>query len=121
MKSLVIYFSHTGENYMEDGIRNILVGNTEIVAKKIANMTKADLFKVETTQDYPYDYHECCEVAKKELEEQKRPELKTRYWGQHLWASGYFCRSVGTVTNKTIKDYIENQQDESLNNFKIID
>ena len=48
-------------------------------------------------------------------------ELKTRYWGQHLWASGYFCRSVGTVTNKTIKDYIENQQDESLNNFKIID
>lgn len=22
-KSLVIYFSHTGENYMEDGIRNI--------------------------------------------------------------------------------------------------
>ena len=24
-------------------------------------------------------------------------ELKRRYWGQHLWASGYFCRSVGTV------------------------
>lgn len=48
-------------------------------------------------------------------------ELKTRYWSQHLWASGYFCRSVGTVTNKIIKDYIENQQDESLNNFKIID
>uniref|UniRef100_UPI003FEFB486 IS200/IS605 family transposase n=1 Tax=Candidatus Ventrenecus sp. TaxID=3085654 RepID=UPI003FEFB486 len=48
-------------------------------------------------------------------------ELKTRYWGQYLWASGYFCRSVGTVTNKIIKDYIENQQDESLNNFKIID
>lgn len=48
-------------------------------------------------------------------------KLKTRYWGQHLWASGYFCRSVGTVTNKTIQDYIENQQDESINNFKIID
>lgn len=24
MKSLVIYFSHTGENYMSDGIRNIV-------------------------------------------------------------------------------------------------
>lgn len=31
MKSLVIYFSHTGENYMSDGIRNIDKGNTEIV------------------------------------------------------------------------------------------
>lgn len=29
--SLVIYFSHTGENYMADGIRNIDKGNTEIV------------------------------------------------------------------------------------------
>lgn len=47
-------------------------------------------------------------------------ELKSRYCGQHLWASGYFCRSVGTITNKVIKDYIENQEDESINNFKIV-
>ena len=47
-------------------------------------------------------------------------ELKKRYWGQHLWASGYFCRSVGTITQQTIKDYIENQSDEYEENFKII-
>lgn len=35
-------------------------------------------------------------------------ELKKRYWGQHLWGSGYFSRSVGTVTKEIIKDYIEN-------------
>ena len=35
MKKLVIYFSHTGENYMSDGIRNIDKGNTEIVAEKL--------------------------------------------------------------------------------------
>ena len=46
--------------------------------------------------------------------------LKKRYWGQHLWASGYFCRSVGTVTQNTIKDYIENQSDEYEENFRII-
>jgi REP-associated tyrosine transposase len=23
------------------------------------------------------------------------PQLKKRYWGQHLWARGYFCASVG--------------------------
>ena len=32
--------------------------------------------------------------------------LKKRYWGQHLWSSGYFCRSVGTVTKDIIKEYI---------------
>lgn len=54
MKKLVIYFSHTGENYMKDGIRNIDKGNTEIVAEKIAAKTGTDLFKVETVKDYPY-------------------------------------------------------------------
>lgn len=38
MKSLIIYFSHTGENYMNDGIRNIDKGNTEIVAEKIKEL-----------------------------------------------------------------------------------
>lgn len=47
-------------------------------------------------------------------------ELKRRYWGQHLWGTGYFCRSVGTVTREMIKEYIENQQDEDEENFKII-
>ena len=46
--------------------------------------------------------------------------LKKRYWGQHLWGTGYFCRSVGTVTKDMIKEYIENQQDEDEENFKII-
>lgn len=46
--------------------------------------------------------------------------LKKRYWGQHLWSTGYFCRSVGTVTEEIIKEYIENQQDEYDENFKII-
>ena len=74
-KSLVIYFSHTGENWMEDGIRNIEKGNTEIVAEKIKEITNADLFKVEPVHKYPYNYNECCEVAKKELNENIKPEL----------------------------------------------
>ena len=45
-KSLVIYFSHTGENYMSDGIRNIDKGNTEIVAEMIRDITGADLFNL---------------------------------------------------------------------------
>ena len=46
-------------------------------------------------------------------------ELRKRYWGQHLWATGYFCRTVGAVTEEMVKAYIENQQDESKEVFKI--
>ena len=36
--------------------------------------------------------------------------LRKRYWGQHLWARGYFCATVGAVDEETIKKYIESQQ-----------
>jgi len=35
------------------------------------------------------------------------PELRKKYWGQHLWARGYFGVSVGNVTVEMIKEYIE--------------
>lgn len=38
------------------------------------------------------------------------PELKKRYWGRHLWVRGYFCATVGSVTEETIKRYIESQE-----------
>lgn len=75
-KSLVIYFSHTGENYLSDGIRNIEKGNTEVIAEMIQDITGADLFKVEQVKEYPYNYQECCDVAKKELQDKARPEIK---------------------------------------------
>jgi len=39
-------------------------------------------------------------------------ELKKQYWGQHLWARGYFCTTVGPVTEEMIKAYIEGQHEE---------
>ena len=48
------------------------------------------------------------------------PELGKRYWGQHLWARGYFCATVGAVDEETIKHYIESQRrDEDDQGFKI--
>jgi putative transposase len=48
------------------------------------------------------------------------PELRKRYWGQHLWARGYFCATVGAVDEKTIREYIESQKwDEEDQGFKI--
>ena len=48
------------------------------------------------------------------------PELRNRYWGQHLWARGYFCPTVSAVDEKTIREYIENRKwDEDEEGFKI--
>lgn len=48
------------------------------------------------------------------------PHLKKRYWGQHLWGRGYFCATVGAVTDEQIKDYIEKHQAEPPDaNFSI--
>ena len=49
------------------------------------------------------------------------PELKKRYWGQHMWARGYFCGTVGVVDEETIRQYIESQGDEEEKNFTIAD
>ncbi len=41
--------------------------------------------------------------------QQEFPEIRKRYWGQHIWARGYFCATTGTMTDEIIKSYIENQ------------
>ena len=40
---------------------------------------------------------------------QEYAELRRKFWGQHLWARGYFAVSTGNVTDKVIEEYIANQ------------
>ncbi len=48
------------------------------------------------------------------------PELRRRYWGQHLWARGYFCASAGTVTDEMIAHYLDHHTTkESPANFPV--
>ena len=47
------------------------------------------------------------------------PELRKRYWGQHLRGRGYFCASVGVVNEEVVKAYIENQTWDDEDHFKI--
>jgi len=35
--------------------------------------------------------------------------LRKRYWGQHLWARGYWVASSGNVTDEVWAEYIKNQ------------
>ena len=34
-------------------------------------------------------------------------ELNKQFWGQHLWARGYFVAGSGNVTDEIIKEYIQ--------------
>jgi putative transposase len=47
------------------------------------------------------------------------PHVKKRYWGQHMWARGYFCCSTGNVTDEMIAEYIANQADNRDDDFKV--
>lgn len=75
-KNLIIYYSRTGENYWNGGVKNISKGNTEIVAEFIQKAVGGDLFQVETVKEYAADYYACIDDAKAELREDARPELK---------------------------------------------
>ena len=91
-KTLVVYYSRTGENY---AVGNIAEGNTAIVAKMIAARTGADLFEIKTVKAYAADYDTCIEEAKKELRDDARPEIvgdvadfakyDTVYVGYPIW------------------------------------
>lgn len=77
-KTLIAYFSHAGQNYTHGSIGYLEVGNTEVVAKKLQKMIDSDLFYIDTVKKYPDDHMEKITVAKKEFEENARPELTAR-------------------------------------------
>lgn len=62
-KTLVVYFSWS------------TAGNTEKMATYISEQTGADVLKLEPANPYPTDYNETGEVAKKERDENARPEI----------------------------------------------
>jgi flavodoxin len=72
---LMAYFSRSGNNYVNGNIINLPVGNTEIAAKKIKEMTGGDLFKINPVKKYSEDYRICTEEAQRELQADIRPEL----------------------------------------------
>ncbi len=63
-KVLIVYYSRTN--------------NTKTFAEYIKDKTGGDLFQIETVKAYPTDYNETTDVAKEELNDNARPEIKTR-------------------------------------------
>lgn len=72
---LIAFYSRADENYVNGQIRTLETGNTEIAAGMIADMTGADLFKIEQKEPYAKDYNECIAQAQEDQRSDARPEL----------------------------------------------
>ena len=88
MKSIVIFFSHAGDNY---SVGNIKVGNTKIVADYITEIIGADQFEIATSKYDGMAYTPLCDLAK---EEQRNNELPP-YDGTAPDLSGYDTVFIG--------------------------
>lgn len=95
-KTLVVFFSHTGENY---SVGNIKVGNTKRVADAISALTGADQFEIVADKNYDMPYNDLVKLATKEAENDELPTYKgkienidqydTIYVGGPVWWGTY--------------------------------
>ena len=76
MAELIAYFSRRHENYVNGVIRDLKIGNTEIAASIIQQLTGADRFQIEPLQEYSKDYNECIAQAQADQRRNARPKLK---------------------------------------------
>lgn len=123
-KALIVYFSRTGENYVGGKIRRLEIGNTKIAAQMLQKATGADLFEIQMAQPYPDGYMACIQEAKKDLEENVRPQLVSfpdsidgydtiylcypNYWGTMPMAVWTFLEHFD-FSGKTIKPLCTNE------------
>ena len=98
-RSMVIYFSHAGENY---GVGNVKVGNTAVVAGMIAKKLGIGIWEIKEEDPYPIDYKATGDRAQSEHDSNVRPKFKgpppdlsdvdTIYLGYPLWC--YDCPMI---------------------------
>ena len=76
MAILIAFYSRAGENYFGGAHRRISIGNTEKVAKVLADLTGGELYKIEQARPYSDDYNTCIAEAKADLQANARPEVR---------------------------------------------
>jgi len=141
---LIAYFSRPGNNYVNGKIVNLSVGNTEVLANLIGEITNGDIFRIDTVSPYPSGYKETTDVAGKELREKARPKLSDsvpninlydvfllgypNWWGTipmpvATFLSEYnfagktiapFCTNEGSGLGRSIADIIEICPDSTI-------
>lgn len=72
MKTLIVYFSRSGENY---NVGNISEGNAEHIAKIIQKITNGDIYEIKPVKNYSSSYMTCIKEAQEEINNHARPEF----------------------------------------------
>ena len=120
VKKLIVYFSRRDENYVSGMLRTLPVGNTEVVAGIIQQLTDGDLFQIQPMKPYAKDYNTCIDQAQADQRRDARPELKEwpenweqydaiylgypNYWGTMPMAVFTFLEGLD-FTGKTIHPF----------------
>ena len=74
--TLIVFYSRADENYVSGMLKQLDIGNTEVAAGIIRELTDGELFKLEQVQAYSKDYNECIAEAQADQKRNARPELK---------------------------------------------
>ena len=120
VKKIDCFFSRANENYFNGTLKTLEVGNTEVAAEIIRELTGADIFKIEQTKPYSKGYNDCIAEAKADKQRNARPELKSypdsldgydviylgypNYWSTAPMAV-FTCLEHFDLTGKTIKPF----------------
>jgi flavodoxin len=72
---LVAYFSRPGENYYYGGRRDLAVGNTEVLARMIAELIECDVYRIEASAPYPNSYDATVARNVAEQDAEARPAI----------------------------------------------
>jgi flavodoxin len=74
-RTLLAYFSRPGENYYYGGRRNLEVGNTEVLARMIAELTDCTVHRIDATDPYPASYDATVDRNVREQNADARPAI----------------------------------------------
>lgn len=85
MAAIIAYFSRRGENYVSGTLKELPVGNTEVAADMIRELTGADVFPIDPVQAYSKRYNTCIAEAQADQRRDARPELKCypEHWEEY--------------------------------------
>lgn len=72
---LLAYFSRPGENYYYGGRRDLEVGNTELLARMIAELIDCDEYRIEAADPYPGSYDATVQRNVTEQDSDARPAI----------------------------------------------
>jgi len=94
---------------VRDHVRRVCLERDVVILKGHVSCDHIHLFVSSPPNVAPSDLMQWIKGKTSRLLFQEFPSLRKRYWGQHLWARGYFCSSAGVVTDEMIKEYIAHQ------------